>query len=65
MSMIRSREWKFVHFVDGGYGQLFNLKADPGEFRNLWNDPAHAPVKQRLLGELLNWRIRGGISLTR
>ena len=61
MSMIRSRDWKLVHFVDGACGQLFDLKADPGEVRNLWDDPACARVKQRLLGELLNWRIRSGL----
>ena len=59
MTMVRSRDWKLVHFVDGPYGQLFDLAADPGETRNLWDDPRAATVKQTLLDELREWRIRG------
>jgi hypothetical protein len=28
--MVRSRDWKLVHFLDAGYGQLFDLANDPG-----------------------------------
>lgn len=58
MSMVREREWKLVHFVDSDRGQLFDLRTDPNETRNLWDDPAAAQQKQRLTGELLNWRTR-------
>lgn len=30
-------------------GELFDLAEDPGESRNLWNDPAHTALKARLL----------------
>lgn len=58
MSMVRSREWKLVHFLDEPFGQLFDLVHDPGEVRNLWDDPAAATHKQALLDELREWRIR-------
>ncbi|MDA1015511.1 MAG: sulfatase-like hydrolase/transferase [Planctomycetota bacterium] len=58
MTMVRSRDWKLVHFIDEPHGQLFNLIDDPDEIRNLWDDPAAAEHKQRLLDELREWRIR-------
>ena len=58
VSMVRSEDWKLVHFVDEPHGQLFNLKEDPNEVNNLWNDLDSAAKKQELLTELLNWRIR-------
>jgi arylsulfatase len=57
-TMVRSRDWKLVHFLDEKFGQLFNLKDDPGENMNLWEDPRWAAKKQELLQVLLNWRIR-------
>lgn len=58
MTMVRSADWKLVHFLDEPFGQLFNLREDPDEFQNLWDDPAAAPHKQALLDELREWRIR-------
>jgi arylsulfatase len=58
MTMIRSREWKLVHFLDEDGGQLFDLMKDPGETHNLWNDPDAGPRKRELLDALREWRIR-------
>jgi arylsulfatase A-like enzyme len=58
MTMVRSCEWKLVHFLDEPAGQLFDLVRDPGEIRNLWDDPAHEEVKRELLDVLREWRIR-------
>ena len=58
MTMVRSREWKLVHFLGEPFGQLFDLVNDPGEVRNLWDDPAAATIRQELLDELREWRIR-------
>ena len=62
MSMVRSDDWKLVHFVDSEDGQLFDLQDDPGEVNNLWDDPAHADRKRDLLGVLLNWRIQSDVN---
>ncbi len=61
MTMVRSRDWKLVHFVDHPDGQLFDLVNDPQEVCNLWNDPKHADRKQQLLAELRDWRIRSQV----
>jgi arylsulfatase len=61
MTMVRDRTHKLVHFLDDPDGQLFDLVADPDEVANLWNDPASAAQKERLLSELREWRIRSGL----
>jgi arylsulfatase len=61
MTMIRDTRWKLVHFVDSNEGQLFDLYADPGELRTLWDDPAHEAVKRALVDEILKWRIRSDL----
>jgi arylsulfatase len=58
MTMVRSRDWKLVHFLDQTYGQLFDLKRDAAEIHNLWDDPDSADAKQNLLTVLREWRIR-------
>lgn len=61
MTMVRSTDWKLVHFLDEPWGQLFDLKNDPQEFKNLWDVPEFDPQKQHLLAELREWRIRSGL----
>ena len=61
MSMVRSRDWKLVHFLDSPEGQLFDLENDPDEVRNLWSDANHIDQRRALLDELREWRIRSGV----
>ncbi len=61
MTMIRSEQWKLVHFVDHPDGQLFDLLADPQELHNLWDDPAHQATRRGLIEEILRWRIRSDL----
>lgn len=60
MTMVRSRDWKLVHFLDEPNGQLFDLGSDPHEIRNLWESPdaMHQTKKRELLDVLREWRIR-------
>jgi arylsulfatase A-like enzyme len=55
MTMVRSKDWKLVHFRDELFGQLFDLRNDPGETTNLWDDPNHSETKQALLDNLSEW----------
>lgn len=57
MTMVRSQDWKLVHFLGETYGQLFNLLEDPGEQNNLWRDAARSGVKADLLTALCDWHI--------
>jgi arylsulfatase A-like enzyme len=34
------------------WGELYDLQSDPGEFVNLWDSPAHAPERARMLERL-------------
>ncbi len=61
MTMVRSRNWKLVHFLDEPFGQLFDLEDDPEENHNLWDDPEFADKKRELLDALLEWRIRSDL----
>jgi len=58
MTMVRTKDWKLVHFLDEPWGQLFDLNADEQEVNNLWNDPAHEATQRELLATLREWRIR-------
>jgi arylsulfatase A-like enzyme len=58
MTMVRDERWKLVHFVDEDEGQLFDLETDPNEMVNLWRDPDAVAEKDRLLKEMLEWRVR-------
>ena len=37
---------------DGTEGELYNLREDPMQWRNLWNDPAYAKLKSDLRADL-------------
>ena len=60
MTMVRTADWKLVHFLDEPWGQLFDLKADPLEVENLWESSDHAAKRDELLANLREWRIRDG-----
>ncbi len=61
VTMVREGDLKLVHFVDSDEGQLFDLAADPRETENLWDEPGHAAVKARLVGEILRWRTESAL----
>ena len=62
VTAVRSRTWKLVHFLGEDEGQLFDLRSDPHEERNLWNDPDAAPVRRELLDVLRDWRLSSGVA---
>ncbi|WP_127579733.1 sulfatase family protein [Paenibacillus koleovorans] len=43
------RRYKLTVYYNQTYGELFDLQEDPGELRNLWNDPASRELKTELL----------------
>ena len=51
--MIKRGDWKYNYYV-GHEPQLFDLRADPGEFHDLAADQRCAPVRAALHRELLN-----------
>ncbi len=57
ITMVRSRDMKLVHYKGETYGQLFDLRTDPGELLNLWESPDYASHKSALLDVLRDWLI--------
>jgi len=60
--MVRMGDWKLIYDMMG-YGQLYNLKSDPCELKNLFNQPAVAADQAKLMAELAMWTIRNQDSL--
>ena len=58
MTMVRTQDWKMVHFLDEPWGQLFDLEKDPHEVNNLWNKEQASHQQTELLATLREWRIR-------
>jgi len=52
------RRYKITVYRDQPYGELFDLEEDPGEVRNLWDDPAAAPLKLQLLHAFVNAELK-------
>ena len=60
--MVVKGDWKLV--VDPyGTWELYDLRADPHELRNLADDAAHNGRRQELAEELVRWDMRLGDSL--
>ncbi len=50
-TMIRDDRYKLCNYHGTGLGQLFDLQADPGEHKNLWDSSVHATIKHRLMAQ--------------
>lgn len=61
MRMIRTKEWKLIlHLEEGGEHELYDLKGDPDEERNLYDDPSAKAIKEELTERLQEWQRRIG-----
>ena len=55
-TMYRRGNYKLtIYHGDDGAGELYNMKEDPQELQNLWDDPLCATVRRELTEELLDW----------
>ncbi|MBN2309252.1 MAG: sulfatase-like hydrolase/transferase [Candidatus Hydrogenedentes bacterium] len=50
--------YKITVYRDAQYGELFDLVEDPGEVHNLWDEPAAAELKSRMLLEFVQAEIQ-------
>jgi len=57
LCVIQDAAWKYVHFA-ALPPLLFDLVADPHQFRNLAADPAHAATVRDYAQRALSWRMR-------
>jgi arylsulfatase A-like enzyme len=56
LNVVRGERYKYVHFTKLP-ALFFDLETDPGETRNLANDPAYAPLVLEYAQKLLSWRM--------
>jgi len=56
--MIRSQDWKYVHRYPYGPHELYDLRDDPDETRNLFQEPAQRVIAQELKWELDAWFLK-------
>lgn len=59
-SVITDDGWRLTCFNREPYSQMFNLRADPEESRNLWQDAAHAAKRVELLERMARAYARPG-----
>jgi arylsulfatase A-like enzyme len=55
--MVADKRWKYVH-APGFRPMLYDLRADPNEFRDLGADPACESERRRLIAVLNAWGLR-------
>jgi arylsulfatase A-like enzyme len=58
--MIHTPAWKYVHRFPYGPHELYDMSHDPGERRNLMDDPATREIVPLLRGEMQRWFSRYG-----
>jgi arylsulfatase A-like enzyme len=52
MRTLRTRDYRISIYDGEPWGELCDLRADPLELRNLWNDPANQALRSQLTAEL-------------
>lgn len=52
LNMVRTATHKLIAHHNQHDGELYDLVNDPGENRNLWNDPASLPLRAQMLSRL-------------
>ena len=61
--LVRTDRYKLVHYPKIGRNQLFDLKEDPHETKDLIDNPKLEPVKKKLLATLRKKRSELGDGL--
>ncbi|AQQ70474.1 Arylsulfatase [Limihaloglobus sulfuriphilus] len=57
-TMIRSKKYKLVNYHGSGWGQLFDMENDPGEFVNLWDKPEYQKIKYQLMEKSYDYTVK-------
>ena len=52
VKMLRGKDYKLVHYPGQTYGELYDIRSDPHETQNLYNDPVYAELRADLTRRL-------------
>ena len=61
MRTITTSHYKLHRYLEAPFGELYDLRADPGEVVNRYDDPAYAPARSDLLAlldDVMNHEVR-------
>lgn len=58
MRTLQTARHRLSVYADAPWGELYDLREDPMELRNLWHDPGHAALRGELMFELSRTMIR-------
>ncbi len=58
LKTLRSRNWRITAYAGRPYGELYDLRADPDELVNRWDDPAYRGPRAELTALLLDELVR-------
>lgn len=62
MVMRRDMQWKLVYYLGDPNGELYDMKNDPSELKNLWASPEHSVLRDGLVKDLLVWSLKSSIA---
>ncbi len=58
VKMLVTQDWKLLHYGSAPYGELYDVRNDPEDLNNLWDNPEYAEIRreltERLLAELID-----------
>lgn len=60
-----TEQYRLTYYSGQSYGELFDLKTDPDELHNLWDNPAHRNLRDKLCLQLLDRLVETDKSLPR
>jgi arylsulfatase A-like enzyme len=52
---VRSLDWLYVHWEDGGFEELYNLVQDPCQLHNVTAHPSNAPIRDECRTAMIDW----------
>ncbi|MFW5864112.1 MAG: sulfatase-like hydrolase/transferase [bacterium] len=47
-------KWKLALYHDRDYGELYDMEADPDQYKNLWDDPDYAEKRSELIQKFVS-----------
>ena len=53
--MARTHDWKLVMYLGQPYGELYDLRADPDELHNLYDDVSAREARREMVERTMHW----------